>query len=384
MHQLDLVAAAVEQRRQPPADSEVELHARVLGVLRVHVVALLVRDHLERQLVVVAQEQAPLAVVGDLRRLGQDLVHRRRLLAAQRHEHPRHDREVKAHVALVAVAEVLHDVGRPLVGLREQDAVRIAGVDLRAQALEELVRLGQVLTVGAVALVEVRDRVETEAVEPEVQPEAQDLEHRLLDLDVVVVEVRLVREEAVPEVRVRVVVPGPVGGLGVDEDDPRVLVAVHGVRPHVPVALGALGARARLLKPGVIARGVVHHQVGDHADPTLVRGLDEVAHVVDRPVVRLDREEVRDVVAAVAQRRPVEGQQPDAVDAEPLQVVELVDQPAEVAGPVAVSVEEGAGVNLVEDGRLEPQRLGLEPVAGVAQASTPKMWAWRTHGSKRT
>ena len=47
--------------------------------------------------------------------------------------------------------------------------------------LEELVRLGQVLAVGALALEEVGHGVEAEAVEPEVQPEAQDVEHRLLD-----------------------------------------------------------------------------------------------------------------------------------------------------------------------------------------------------------
>jgi hypothetical protein len=129
---------------------------------------------------------------------------------------------------------------------------------------------------------------------------------------------------------------------------------------------------------------VVHDQVGDHADPALVGGLDEVADVVDGAVVGLDREEVRDVVAAVAQRRPVERQQPDAVDAEPLQVVELLDQPAEVTGAVAVRVEERARVDLLEDGRLEPQRLGLEPVSGVvpAHVTTRKICAWP--GSRRT
>ena len=149
MHQLDLVAPAVEQRGEPAADADVDLHPRVLGVLRVHVVALLVGDHLERQLVVVAEEQAPLAVVGDRRRLVEDLVHRRRVLAPQRHEHARHDREVERHVALVAVAEVLDDVGRPLVGLGEQHAVGVVRVDLRPHALEVVVRLGQVLAVGA-------------------------------------------------------------------------------------------------------------------------------------------------------------------------------------------------------------------------------------------
>ena len=103
-------------------------------------------------------------------------------------------------MALVAVAEVLDDVGRPLVGLGQQHAVGVVGVDLRAHALEVVVRLGQVLAVGAVALVQVGHGVEPEAVHAEVEPEAQDLEHRLLDLGVVEVEVRLVGEEAVPVV----------------------------------------------------------------------------------------------------------------------------------------------------------------------------------------
>ena len=85
--------------------------------------------------------------------------------------------------------------------------------------------------------------------------------------------------------------------------------------------------------------------------------------VVDRAVVGVDLGEVGDVVAAVAQRRGVERQQPDAVDPEPLQVVELLGQAAEVARAVAVGVEEAADVDLVEDGALEPQRLGLEPLA---------------------
>src|SRR5919198_2436066 len=75
--------------------------------------------------------------------------------------------------------------------------------------------------------------------------------------------------------------------------------------------------------------------------------------------------EAGDVVAAVAQRRLVERQEPDAVHAEPLQVVELLGEPAEVARAVAVGVVEAADVDLVEDGRLEPERLGLEPRAGL-------------------
>ena len=301
MHQLDLVAAVVEQRREPAADPEVDLHARVLRVLLVHVVALLVGDHLERQLVVVAQEEPPLGAVGDRRRLLEDLDDRQRVLAAHRHEHARHDREVERHVALVAVAEVLDDVVGPLVRLGEQDAVRVARVDLGAHALQEGVRLGQVLAVRPVALVQVRHRVEPEAVETEVEPEAQRVQHLLLHVRVVVVQVGLVREEAVPVVLAARGVPGPVRRLGVEEDDPRVAPACVVVAPDVPVAVRAGRVVAALLEPRVIGRGVVHDEVGDHAQPALVRLVDEELEVVDRPVVGMDRIEVGDVVAAVAQ-----------------------------------------------------------------------------------
>jgi hypothetical protein len=78
---------------------------------------------------------------------------------------------------------------------------------------------------------------------------------------------------------------------------------------------------------------VVDHEVGDDAQAALVGGLEEGAHVLGGPVVGVDLQVVGDVVAAVAQRRAVVRQQPDAVDPEPLQVVELLGEPAEVARP---------------------------------------------------
>ena len=111
-----------------------------------------------------------------------------------------------------------------------------------------------------------------------------------------------------------------------------------------------------------------------------MRGVDQLLDVVDGPVVGVDLGEVGDVVAAVAQRRLVERQQPDAVDPEPLQVVELLGQPAEVARAVAVGVEEAADVDLVEDRALEPQRLGLEPLARLACGAAS---AWRLRASLR-
>ena len=192
------------------------------------------------------------------------------------------------------------------------------------------------------------------------------------DLRVLVVEVRLVVVEAVPEVGASYGVVRPVRLLAVDEDDPRVLVPVHGVRPDVPVGFRVFRVLTGLLEPGVLAGGVVHHEVGDDPHPALVGGLDERSELVEGAELRGDREEVRHVVAAVAKRRGVERQEPDAVDPEPLEVVELLPEPAEVAHPVVGRVEERPRVQLVEDSRPEPVRLRLEPVLRPAHVFPAK------------
>ena len=147
VEQLDAAAVVVDQRREAAADADVDAHARVGGVGEVHVVALVVGDHLERELVVVAQEEAPLAGVRDGRRLRHDVGDGQAVFLAQRHVDARHQREVEGHVALVAVAEVGADVGGPHVGFGEDDAVVVLGVDGGADFLDLDVGLGDVFAV---------------------------------------------------------------------------------------------------------------------------------------------------------------------------------------------------------------------------------------------
>ncbi len=355
VHQLDLAQVVLEQGCQPAADPEVEPHALVGGVEVPEVVALLVGHHLERQLVVVAQEDAPLAVGRDVRGLAQDVGDRMPVLLRDRHVHPRHHREVERHVALVAVAEIGQHVLGPLVGLRQQHPMGKVPVDLGADPLQHRVRLRQVLVVGALALDQVGDRVEAQPVDAHLQPEPQHAQ----DLDqhprVVEVEIRLVRVEAVPIVGLGDRIPGPVRGLRVDEDDSRLKIFLIGVAPDIVVAvhrarLGGAGA----LEPAVLIGGVVDHQLGDHPQATRVRGLDEAPEIPQRAEGWIDVAVLGDVVAVVAQRRGVERQDPDRIDAELLNVVELLHQAREVADAVVVGIEEGFDVQLVDDRILVP------------------------------
>ncbi len=218
---------------------------------------------------------------------------------------------------------------------------------------------GQVLAVGALLGVEVGHGVQPVAVHPEVQPELERGQHLLLHGRVLVVQVRLVGEEAVPEVLAADRVVGPVGGLGVDEDDAGVGVTGVVVGPDVVVAVGAVGVLAGLLEPRVLVAGVVHDEVDDHAHAALVGGVHELDEVGQVAELRQDGGVVGDVVAAVAQGRLEEGRQPQAVHAQPLQVVQLGGQAREVADAVAVGVLEGTDEHLVEDGSLEPVRVAV-------------------------
>ena len=135
-------------------------------------------------------------------------------------------------------------------------------------------------------------------------------------------------------------------------------IALVGVAPDVEIARRRAGLGApRPLEPGMLVGGVVDDQLGDDADAAPVRLGDEAAEVAHVAVGRIDRAVVGDVVAVVAQRRGIEGQEPDRVDAEALDVVEPLHQAGEIADAVAVGIVEGLDVQLVDDGVLVPVAL---------------------------
>ena len=224
------------------------------------------------------------------------------------------------------------------------------------------------------ALFQVLDFWMAMGIDAHVQPEPHDVEDRLEHGGVVEVQVRLMREEAVPVVLVGLSVERPVGLLGVHEDDAGASVLRVGVAPDVVVAFGrALRGVPCPLEPGVLIRGVVDHQLCEHADVEPVGGVEEALEVVQRPVHRIDRGVIRDVVSVVSKRRWIEGQQPDARDAKIAEIRQLLGKAGEVADAVAVAVVEAADVRFVNDRVLEP----------VSHRIT-NMCAMRSAGSRRT
>ena len=126
--------------------------------------------------------------------------------------------------------------------MRAGIALSIALADL----LQDVVRLRQVFAVRALALDQVRHGIEPQAIDAHVEPELHDLEHRVHDRRVVVVQIGLVREEAMPVVLACATASHVQFDVSVSVKMIRASgKCLVGVAPDVEVALGRSGGACR-------------------------------------------------------------------------------------------------------------------------------------------
>jgi hypothetical protein len=310
---------------------------------------------------VIAQEQSPLTIGWNIRGLPQDVGYGKTVLLRDRHVDAGHEREVISHVAFVAVAEIGADIFRPLIGLGQEHLARSVGVELRTHPFDDCVRLRQVLVVGAFAFDQIRNGIEPKPVHTHVEPSPHHLHHCEDDTRVVVVEVRLMRKEAVPVVGLRLRIPGPVRFLRVAEDDPRSGVTLVGIAPDVPVArIGIRPVAARPLEPGMLVRGMIDHELGDHPQLAALGFLHEAPELLHGAEVGIDATVVRDIVAVVTPRRGIERQQPQGGNPELMQIIELLCEADEISDAVVIAVRERLDVQLIDDRVLEPELVHVE------------------------
>ncbi len=105
------------------SDSQVDPCLWVVGIHSVHVVPLLVRHHLQGQLVVIAQEKCPVTRLGDHGCLVKHIDDGKTIFHTDGDEHSRHEGEVEGHMAFIPIAKVGCSVLRPLVGFGQQHTV---------------------------------------------------------------------------------------------------------------------------------------------------------------------------------------------------------------------------------------------------------------------
>ena len=202
-----------------------------------------------------------------------------------------------------------------------------------------------------VAEVDVLHRVKAEAVHAEIEPVFRDLHDLLAHGGVVEVQLRHPGVEVAFVIIVRAVdrIEGPPRGDIVPSGAPavKIIELVGGV----PVLMRVLESD----EPGVERAAVVDRQIQDQLDVALMALLAQLAQIVLRAEVAVDLIVVHRVVFVIA-RGLEDRREPDALDAETfarigiavVEIVQALDDPAQIADLVAVGVGEGADEDLIK------------------------------------
>ncbi len=85
---------------------------------------------------------------------------------------------------------------------------------------------------------------------------------------------------------------------------------------------------------------MINNQFRDDTDTAFMSGGDEALDVSQGAVIRMHTAIVRDVVAVIQQRRRIEWQQPDRVDAQISDIIEAGNQAAKVADAIIIPIKE--------------------------------------------
>ena len=70
--------------------------------------------------------------------------------------------------------------------------------------------------------------------------------------------------------------------------------------PQIPVAMLGFRIGARVLKPGMRVRGVIHYQIHQHSNAALIASVSKLHEVAKRAVLWIYAVIVGDIISAIA------------------------------------------------------------------------------------
>ena len=117
-------------------------------------------------------------------------------------------------------------------------------------------------------------------------------------------------------------------------------------RPDEIIAERIVLSLLRFQKPGVLIAAMAQNQVDQDLQPLPMCCLDKGSKIIQRPVVGMHPIVVLHIVFVV-RRGGVDGHQPKGFHSQVLEVIQFVDQSADVPNAIAIAIEERLYENLV-------------------------------------
>src|SRR5258707_4527134 len=130
-----------------------------------------------------------------------------------------------------------------------------------------------------------------------------------------------------------------------------------GICPDIPTCLRIVSTLAALLKPGMFVGGVRQDQINNDLDTAFMGAGDQDAEVCVRPKDRINGPIICDVASEIAHRRFVKRRDPDGINTECLDVIEVSIDTSDIPGSIAVSVKEASRIDLIDNCSSPPFRL---------------------------
>ena len=100
--------------------------------------------------------------------------------------------------------------------------------------------------------------------------------------------------------------------------------------------------------------GVVHNKIHDNPDVMTMRLCKQTVKILHGTEIIHDIAVIGNIVAVVIIRRFVNRRQPDHINSERLQVIQMCGDSIQITDAVTVAVREAAGINLINYGFLPP------------------------------
>ena len=198
------------------------------------------------------------------------------------------------------------------------------------------------------------DRIEPEAVDAALQPEACRVEHRVLGRLAVEVQIRLSRQEVV-----QIILPPPRVPFPCRAAENRQPVVGRrtvrlGIGPDIPVGLGIVARGAAFLEPRMLVGGVRNHLVDHHFQAEPVGLGDQRVEIRQRPEHRIDVAIVRHVISEILHRRLEERRYPYRIGSERGDIRQTPDNALQIADAIAIGVLIAARIDLIDHRAAPP------------------------------
>ena len=218
------------------------------------------------------------------------------------------------------------------------------------------------------------DGIEAEAIDAALEPEAHDIEHRILHGRIVEVEIGLADQEIVQIVLATRPVPLP--DAAAKDRRPVIGRAAIGQRigPDIPVGAGIGAREAAFLEPGMLVGGVADHLIHDDLEAAGMGLGQKGIEILERAEERIDLAIVRDVIAHVVLGRLGDRGEPDAVDAQAGNVIEPGNDAGQIANAIAIAVLKRAGIDLIDHAAAPPLSHCSLHIMGVGESRKAHRW----------